>query len=136
MGHALLGGVLIGLSASLLWLLNGRILGVSGIIGGLFNFTRNDLLWRVFFLLGLWLGGALMYKIHPESFETIETSTWILLVAGILVGFGTRLSNGCTSGHGVCGISRLSPRSIVSTLLFIVAGAATVGIVRHLLGGL
>jgi uncharacterized membrane protein YedE/YeeE len=133
---ALLGGILIGLAAGLLWFLNGRILGVSGIIGGLFTFSRTDTLWRATFLGGILSGGALMYHLHPQSFEMIQMPSAALVIAGFLVGFGTRLGNGCTSGHGVCGISRISIRSIVATLLFMSFGILTVSLVRHVWGGL
>jgi uncharacterized membrane protein YedE/YeeE len=133
---ALLGGIFIGLAAGLLWFLNGRILGVSGIIGGLFTFSRTDTLWRATFLGGLFSGGVLMYYFNPQSFEMIQMPSSILVIAGFLVGFGTRLGNGCTSGHGVCGISRISVRSIVATLLFMSFGILTVSFVRHVWGGL
>ncbi len=133
---ALIGGAIIGLASGLLWLLNGRILGVSGIIGGILNWSPKDVLWRAFFLGGLISGGALMYRLKPENFEMLTMPSWAILLAGLLVGFGTRLSNGCTSGHGVCGISRISMRSIIATLVFMSMGALTVGVVRHLLGGL
>lgn len=133
---ALIGGAIIGLASGLLWLLNGRILGVSGIIGGILNWSPKDVLWRAFFLGGLISGGTLMYRLKPENFETLPMPSWAILLAGLLVGFGTRLSNGCTSGHGVCGISRISMRSIIATLVFMSMGALTVGVVRHLLGGL
>jgi len=133
---ALIGGLLIGLGAGLLWFLNGRILGVSGIIGGLFNFNRTDTLWRMTFLAGLLSGGALMYHFHPQSFEMIQMPSTAVVIAGFLVGIGTRLGNGCTSGHGVCGISRFSVRSIVATLLFMSFGILTVSFVRHVWGGL
>ena len=133
---ALVGGLLIGLAAGLLWFLNGRILGVSGIIGGLFTFSRADTLWRATFLGCLISGGVLMYYFHPQSFEMIQMPSSILVIAGFLVGFGTRLGNGCTSGHGVCGISRISIRSIVATLLFMSFGILTVSFVRHVWRGL
>jgi len=133
---AIIGGMIIGLAAGLLWFLNGRILGVSGIIGGIFAFSNQDTLWRVLFLMGLLSGGAIMYGVQPSAFEMLPISTPAVLLAGFLVGFGTRLSNGCTSGHGVCGISRISARSISATLVFMAAGAITVGVVRHMLGGL
>lgn len=136
MVEALIGGGLIGFAAGLLWLLNGRILGVSGIIGGLFNWSPKDTLWRTCFLLGLWSGAILMFRLTPQAFEMLNMPSWVLLLAGLLVGFGTRLSNGCTSGHGVCGISRFSIRSIAATLTFMAFGALTVAIVRHGLGGL
>lgn len=136
MVNAIIGGMIIGFAAGLLWFLNGRILGVSGIIGGILAFGTKDTLWRVLFLLGLLSGGAFMYRIQPSSFEMLPISNPMVLLAGFFVGFGTRLGNGCTSGHGVCGISRVSARSIAATLVFMAAGAITVGVFRHLLGGL
>ena len=136
MVNPVIGGMIIGFAAGLLWLLNGRILGVSGIIGGIFTQSRTDTMWRILFLVGLLLGGAIMYRVQPSSFEMLPISTPTVLLAGFLVGFGTRLGNGCTSGHGVCGISRVSARSIAATLVFMAAGAVTVGLVRHILGSL
>jgi uncharacterized protein len=136
MAQAIGGGVLIGFAAGLLWLLNGRILGVSGIVGGILNLTRKDTLWRVFFLLGILSGGFVTFRLRPHDFDMFPMKTELLLAAGLLVGFGTRLGNGCTSGHGVCGISRFSMRSIVATLAFMAAGMLTVGVIRHFMGGL
>ena len=133
---SLCGGVLIGLSASLLLLSDGKIAGISGIMGGLLHPVKKDTAWRVLFLFGLLTGGLLLQLLSPKVFTIgITRSTGALLLAGLLVGFGTRLGNGCTSGHGVCGISRFSPRSLVSTVTFIVTGAITVYIINHLLGG-
>jgi uncharacterized membrane protein YedE/YeeE len=128
---ALLGGVLIGLSASLLLLWNGRVAGISGIAGGLFDGPPGDAWWRVSFLGGLAAGTAVMTRVLPQAFvPTLSQSGVTLLAAGLLVGYGTRLANGCTSGHGVCGISRGSLRSIAATATFMAVGAATVAVVR------
>jgi uncharacterized membrane protein YedE/YeeE len=129
---AALGGALIGLGAALLLLLNGRVAGISGILGGLLRPGRGELAWRIAFLAGLVLAPAL-YSIGAALPEiAIETRYPVLAIAGLLVGIGTRYGAGCTSGHGVCGVSRLSWRSIVATLCFMIAGFATVFVVRHL----
>jgi len=130
-----IGGLLIGAAAALLLLLSGRIAGVSGIVGGLVDTPRRDRDWRVAFLLGLFAAGLLAFAWMPGQFGTSPASTVVLVVAGLLVGFGTRLGNGCTSGHGVCGVSRLSRRSLVATGTFILAGAVTVFVTRHVVGG-
>ena len=132
---ALVGGVLIGLSASLLLLFNGRIAGISGIVGGLLQrYKAGEIAWRVAFVLGL-IAAPVLYQVFSELPESRIDSGWAtLIVAGLLVGFGSRLGSGCTSGHGVCGISRLSPRSIVATLTFMGTGFIAVYVVRHLLG--
>lgn len=133
---SLCGGMLIGLSASLLLLWDGKIAGISGIAGGLLNPTKGDTAWRALFLAGLLTGGLGFYLFAPQVFAiTISRSAAALLVAGLLVGFGTRLGNGCTSGHGVCGISRFSTRSIVATITFMITGIVTVYIINHLFGG-
>jgi uncharacterized protein len=130
------GGMLIGLSASLLLLCDGKIAGISGIVGGLLNPTHNDTAWRILFVVGLLTGGLFFSLFAPHVFTfSIARSTGALILAGLLVGFGTRLGNGCTSGHGVCGISRLSVRSIVATVTFMITGIATVYIINHWLGG-
>ena len=131
---ALLGGVMIGSAAALLLWLNGRIAGVSGIAWNLIANPREDSGWRLAFLIGL-VVGALIYRlaISDTLVLTIEASWPVLILSGILVGFGTQLSGGCTSGHGVCGIARLSPRSMFATLMFMATGMATVFVVRHLL---
>jgi uncharacterized membrane protein YedE/YeeE len=131
---ALAGGALIGLAVGLFALLNGRIAGISGILGGLVRPSRGDVGWRVAFVAGM-IGAPLVYRLIaalPPS--RIDAGYGALLVAGFLVGIGTRYGAGCTSGHGVCGISRLSLRSLVATLLFMGAGVATVFVLRHLLG--
>jgi len=133
---AAIGGALIGLSAVLLMLLNGRIAGITGIAAGIFDPVSSDRGWRLTFLVGLiaaplsafLLGFSLPVVQMPASYITIG-------VAGLLVGFGTRLSNGCTSGHGVCGIARLSPRSLVATGIFMLAAIAVVAVTRHVIGG-
>ncbi len=132
----LVGGGLIGISVALLVLLNGCIAGITGIIGGLFKPVKGDTVWRVTFTLGLILAPMvwLLFGELPEI--TIDAGYQLLIVAGIVVGFGTRLGSGCTSGHGACGISRLSPRSIIATVMFMGTGFLTVFIVRHLLGWL
>jgi uncharacterized membrane protein YedE/YeeE len=133
---SLVGGLLIGLSSAALLLCNGKIAGISGIVGGLLNPIKQDTSWRILFLAGLLSGGLVMHALSPHAFAiAISRSPSALIFAGLLVGFGTRLGSGCTSGHGVCGISRLSPRSIIATLTFIATGAVTVFIVNHLLGG-
>ncbi len=131
---ALAGGVLIGVSAAMFVLLNGRIAGISGILGGLLRPLRGDLGWRVAFLIGL-MGSPLVYAAFADlPTPVIDAGNSALIIAGLLVGIGTRYGSGCTSGHGVCGLSRLSPRSLVATAAFMVAGFVTVFITRHLLG--
>jgi len=130
---ALLGGVLIGAAAALLILLNGRIAGISGIIGGLLRPVSGDILWRITFVLGLILA-PLVYGVFQAWPETkIDADYGVLIGAGLLVGIGTRYGSGCTSGHGVCGISRLSPRSIAATAIFMAAGFVSVYLIRHVL---
>lgn len=133
---SLLGGLLIGLSASLLLLFNGRIAGVSGILGGVVVPTRGDVAWRVSFVAGLVVAGLVLARFMPAAFADPSPVPWAgLAVAGFVVGVGTSLGNGCTSGHGVCGLSRFSPRSLVATLTFMAAGGVTVFVIRHVLGG-
>ena len=130
---SLAGGVLIGTAAAALMLLRGRLLGVSGIVGGLLQKTAGDTAWRVAFLLGLIAAPAMWALVAPPAPFRNAAGWGVLVAAGLLVGWGTRRASGCTSGHGVCGIARLSPRSLVSTGLFIAAGMATVYVTRHLL---
>ncbi len=131
---ALLGGVLIGLAVALFVLFSGRIAGISGIVGGLFRPQRGDIGWRLAFIGGL-LAAPLFYtRVLPWPEMRIEAGSLQIIVAGLLVGIGTRYGAGCTSGHGVCGLSRLSPRSVVATLAFMAAGFATVFVLRHWLG--
>lgn len=127
------GGVLIGLAAAMFVLVNGRIAGISGIIGGLLRPTLPELGWRVAFIAGLVVAPTLYGAFVYLPSLKIDANYSMLIVAGLLVGVGTRYGAGCTSGHGVCGLSRLSPRSLVATLLFTAAGAATVYFVRHLI---
>ena len=132
---ALLGGILIGLSAAAMLLLDGKIAGISGILGGILTPTKGDTAWRIAFLGGLLAGGLLLRVVMPSAFAFGLIRPYpILIAAGLIVGFGTRLGSGCTSGHGVCGISRLSPRSIVATGTFIFTGAVTVFVLNHLTG--
>ncbi|MGH8649673.1 MAG: YeeE/YedE family protein [Burkholderiales bacterium] len=127
------GGIMIGAAAAMLVLLNGRIAGVSGIIGGVLRPAAGDMAWRLAFVIGL-LAAPVAYRLAAAPTPpTIEASYPVLLLAGLLVGAGTRYGSGCTSGHGVCGLSRLSPRSLAATVAFMLAGIATVYAVRHLL---
>lgn len=131
----LLGGALIGLSASLLLWANGRVAGISGIVGSLLAPVRDDVAWRVIFFGGLLTGGVLLMWLRPASFAAPAPlnagGVALLVAAGLLVGIGSRLGNGCTSGHGVCGISRGSTRSIAATLTFMATGVLTVFLARH-----
>ncbi len=131
---SLAGGVLIGLAAALFVLLNGRIAGISGILGGLLKPVQGDVSWRVAFLLGL-LASPFVYALFASvPAPRIDAGWGALGLAGVLVGAGTRYGSGCTSGHGVCGLSRLSPRSLAATAAFMGAGFITVFVIRHLLG--
>lgn len=131
---ALIGGGLIGISVSFMLLLNGRVTGISGIIySAAVKPEKGGRAWRWSFIVGMLTGGLLLNMIYPKAFAgSLMTETWTLVVAGLLVGFGTVLGNGCTSGHGVCGISRLSLRSIIATMTFIGAGILSVYIFRRL----
>lgn len=125
-----LGGLLIGLSAGLLLLFAGRVAGISGVLGGVF-LGRGDRVWRLAFLAGLLAGGAALLAFAPQSFSSSPvTSKAVLVAAGLLVGVGTQLGSGCTSGHGICGLPRLSLRSLVAVVTFMATGAATVLAVR------
>ncbi len=128
---SLAGGILIGVAATMLVLLNGRIAGISGIVGGLLAPRRADVAWRVAFVAGL-LAAPLAMASYAQA-PRIDAGVGTLVAAGLLVGLGTSYGSGCTSGHGVCGLSRLSPRSLVATLAFMAAGMATVFLERHLL---
>ncbi len=132
-GLSLIGGLLIGVASALFILANGRIAGISGILGGLLRPARGDVLWRLAFVLGLVAAPAVVYAFVPYVAPTIDADTTTLVIAGLLVGIGTRYGSGCTSGHGVCGLSRLSPRSLVATLAFMGSGVAIVFVMRHLL---
>lgn len=126
------GGLLIGLAAALLLALNGRIAGISGILGGALN-AAGDRAWRVAFLFGLPLG-ALLYELATGALAQQLQGGWLTMASGgLLVGFGTRLGSGCTSGHGICGLARLSPRSAAATAVFMASGFATVFVVRHVI---
>jgi uncharacterized membrane protein YedE/YeeE len=135
-GNALVGGVLIGLSASLAWAFNGKVAGISGIVAGLVtpSAARDERSLRAFFVLGLLLGGVALLALRPELLPGSGRPLSLLLGAGALVGVGTHLSNGCTSGHGVCGIARGAPRSLLATLTFLITGALSALLVRVLLG--
>jgi uncharacterized membrane protein YedE/YeeE len=132
-GSALAGGVLIGLAAAWLILDDGRILGASGLLGGLIPPRSGDWQWRALALLGLVLSPLVARFLFAPPAPVIEANAATLIVGGLLVGFGTRLGNGCTSGHGVCGLARLSPRSLAATATFMAAGFLTVFLVRHVL---
>lgn len=131
---SLAGGACIGLAAALFVLFNGRIAGISGIVGGMLQWPKGDIAWRLAFVAGL-IGAPAAYRLFaPLPVVQVEAGTATLVIAGLLVGLGTRYGSGCTSGHGVCGLSRLSPRSLVATGAFMAAGFVTVFIVRHLIG--
>lgn len=131
---ALTGGVLVGLAAACFLLLNGRIAGISGILGGLLTPSAGDMSWRIAFLAGL-IGAPVLWMLVAQLPPIeIEAGYPALIIAGLLVGIGTRYGSGCTSGHGVCGLSRFSPRSLAATLSFMLAGFVTVFFIRHVLG--
>jgi uncharacterized protein len=133
---AAIGGALIGLSAVLLMLSTGRIAGISGIFSGLLNLRGEDKGWRIAFLAGLILAPVIAGGIGYGMAMPVLPANWaIIVVAGLLVGFGTRLGGGCTSGHGICGVARLSPRSVAATAIFMVTAIVTVAVTRHVLGG-
>ena len=134
-GASLAGGVLLGLAAAAFALLNGRVAGISGILGGLLFVPARDRLWRVAFIAGLVLALPAWAVVAPMPALAIDAGWGTLVVAGLLVGVGTRYAGGCTSGHGVCGLSRFSLRSLAATLAFMAAGFATVYVVRHAVGG-
>ena len=132
---AIAGGLLIGSSAAALWILNGRVAGISGIVGDLLPPSRGDRIWRLGFLSGLLAGGLILGRFLPGAFAwDPPRSLGLLIGAGLLVGFGSRLGGGCTSGHGLCGVSRLSRRSLLATVVFMSLGVASVTLVRHALG--
>jgi uncharacterized membrane protein YedE/YeeE len=133
---AAIGGGLIGLSAVLLMLLTGRIAGISGIFGGLLDFRSEDKVWRIAFIAGLILAPLVAGLIGFAMPSPKLPGSWtVIIAAGTLVGFGTRLGGGCTSGHGICGVARLSVRSIAATVIFMLAAIATVAVTRHVFGG-
>lgn len=131
---SLAGGVLIGAAAAMLVLLNGRIAGISGVLGGLLKPMKGDISWRVAFILGLVAAPGVYAAVSTLPLLRVDAGWGAVALAGLLVGIGTRYGSGCTSGHGVCGLSRLSPRSLAATLTFMGAGFATVFVVRHALG--
>ena len=133
---ALIGGAIIGLAAVMLLLFNGRIAGISGILGGLLTAKTAETPWRAAFLIGMILGAFIVSALGFGPAEIRITDSWPLLIAaGVIVGIGTRLGGGCTSGHGVCGLARLSPRSIAATLVFMAVAMLVVLVTRHLLAG-
>ncbi|EPL9569174.1 YeeE/YedE family protein [Providencia rettgeri] len=135
-GSAAIGGVLIGIAAAILLIFNGRIAGISGILGGILKPTKGDTAWKVAFILGIIISPLLFMWGAYTPEVNIAASTPVLIIAGLLVGFGTRLGSGCTSGHGICGMARFSRRSIVAVLIFMVVAFVTVAISNHFgLGG-
>jgi uncharacterized membrane protein YedE/YeeE len=133
---SLAGGIILGVASAIFILVNGRILGISGILGGLLPPKAGDTTWRVAFLLGMLAAPTVFHAVVPERYinaPRIDASGWVVIAAGLLVGIGTRYASGCTSGHGVCGLSRLSPRSLVATLSFMGAGFVMVYVLRHIL---
>lgn len=131
---SLAGGLLIGLASAMFLLFNGRIAGISGVLGGLLRPASKDVGWRVAFLLGLVVAPFAFTQIGTLPDVQVDASSGLLVVAGLLVGLGTRYGSGCTSGHGVCGLSRRSPRSLVATAAFMLTGFVTVYVTRHLIG--
>jgi uncharacterized membrane protein YedE/YeeE len=133
---SLIGGLLLGVASAVFILINGRILGISGILGGLLPPKVGDISWRVAFLLGMLAAPTAFMALAPAGFASeprIDAGFWTVIVAGLLVGIGTRYASGCTSGHGVCGLSRLSPRSLVATASFMFSGFVMVYVMRHVL---
>ena len=132
---SLTGGIILGLASAIFILVNGRILGISGIMGGLMPTKVGDTFWRIAFLLGLFSAPTVFHAVVPTEYITaprIDATDMMVVIAGLLVGIGTRYASGCTSGHGVCGLSRLSPRSLVATISFMSAGFVMVYVMRHL----
>ncbi len=133
---SLTGGLILGVASAIFILVNGRILGISGIVGGLFPPKMGDTFWRISFLLGFAAAPSVFHAVVPAQYITaprIDATDLVVVIAGLLVGIGTRYASGCTSGHGVCGLSRLSPRSLVATASFMGAGFITVYVMRHLI---
>jgi uncharacterized membrane protein YedE/YeeE len=132
---SLTGGIILGVASAIFILINGRILGISGILGGLLPPKAGDTTWRIAFMLGLFAAPTVFHAVVPAQFITaprIDATDWMVVAAGLLVGIGTRYASGCTSGHGVCGLSRLSPRSLLATMSFMGAGFVMVYVMRHL----
>jgi uncharacterized membrane protein YedE/YeeE len=135
--NAIVGGVIIGIAVSLMLLFNGRVTGISGIVSGAINPVKNETAWRWFFITGLLSGGYALNFFYPQSFIQQSTATnFDYIIGGLLVGFGTLLGNGCTSGHGVCGLSRFSFRSLLATITFISFGVISVLLYKFLRGAL
>ncbi|MCH8182044.1 MAG: YeeE/YedE family protein [Proteobacteria bacterium] len=133
---AIIGGAMIGVASSMLLVLSGRLAGISGILAGLLPPRRGDMDWRILFIGGLLLGAVAYQVFAGEVYEVSFSLGWpAIVIGGLLTGIGTRVGSGCTSGHGVCGLGRLSPRSTAATITFIVAGGLTVFVVRHVVGG-
>ena len=133
---SLSGGIILGLASAIFILINGRILGISGILGGLLPPKAGDTTWRIAFVLGLLAAPSVFHALVPAQYITaprIDAAEWAVVAAGLLVGIGTRYASGCTSGHGVCGLSRLSPRSVLATASFMCAGFVTVYVLRHVI---
>ena len=131
--QSLIGGSIIGIAVSLLLLFNGKVLGVSGILGELFNHPLSKNYWRLFFVLGLLISPLIYSIFHPIPLIEISSNKLLIIVGGLLVGFGSRLGSGCTSGHGVCGLARLSVRSFIATMTFIFFGFVTVFVIQKVL---
>jgi uncharacterized membrane protein YedE/YeeE len=131
--QSLIGGSIIGIAVSLLLLFNGKVLGVSGILGELFNHPLSKNYWRLFFVLGLLISPLIYSIFHPIPIIEITSNKLLIIIGGLLVGFGSRLGSGCTSGHGVCGLARLSVRSLIATMTFIFFGFVTVFVIQKLL---
>lgn len=132
----LIGGLIIGLAATLLLWFNGRIAGISGIFNGMVTARRKgDTLWRFLFIAGMVAGGLVHQTFFDATFEPLNAPLWVLIAGGIIVGYGTSMGSGCASGHGVCGLGRLSVRSLVAVLIFLSVGILSTFVVRHVLGG-
>lgn len=131
--NAVIGGLIIGVASSMMLIFNGRVTGIAGIFNGILSFPKNDTAWRVAFVLGLIIAGIIYYQVNPDLFvNESNRSIPVVIIAGLTVGFGTVLGSGCTSGHGVCGISRLSIRSLMATVAFMGAGFVTASLFRVL----
>ena len=129
--NSLMGGILIGIAATIIFFVNGRIMGISGILGNLITTKETDQkFWRIFFILGVLMGPLIFILLFKEIKSEMVANTTLLIISGFLVGLGTSLGNGCTSGHGICGLSRFSIRSIVATLVFVISGMITVYLIN------
>jgi uncharacterized protein len=132
---AIIGGALIGLAAGLILLLHGRVAGVSGMVGSIFEKRTDESAWRIAFLVGLILGGIILAQFDSGSVPQVSLPLWMMIAAGFVVGFGARLGGGCTSGHGLCGSTLLNQKSLIATLVFMSSGALVVYLMRHVMGG-